>query len=44
MLFGALSCEKQLNIIAGNGHVGHMDRNKEKVFALTAEWALKILV
>jgi len=44
LLFGALSCEKQLNIIPGNGHVGHLDRNKDKVFALTAEWALKILV
>jgi alpha-beta hydrolase superfamily lysophospholipase len=44
LLFGALSCEKQLNIIAGNGHVGHLDRNKDKVFALTAEWALKTLV
>jgi Lysophospholipase len=43
LLFNALSCKKQLNIIPGNGHVGHLDRNKDKVFALTAEWALKTL-
>lgn len=43
LLYAALSCEKQLHIIPGNGHVGHMDRNKDKVFALTAEWILKIL-
>jgi alpha-beta hydrolase superfamily lysophospholipase len=43
LLYDALSCEKQLHIIPGNGHVGHLDRNKDKVFELTANWALKTL-
>ena len=43
LLYDALSCEKQLHVIPGNGHVGHLDRNKEKVFVLTAAWALKTL-
>jgi uncharacterized protein len=43
LLHNALTCEKELHIIPGNGHVGHLDRNKEKVFALTADWAMKRL-
>lgn len=43
LLFDALRCEKELRIIPGNGHVGHLDRNRHEVFALTAEWALKKL-
>jgi alpha-beta hydrolase superfamily lysophospholipase len=43
LLFAALRCKKQLNIIAGNGHVGHLDRHKEQVFALTGDWALQNL-
>jgi alpha-beta hydrolase superfamily lysophospholipase len=43
LLYDALSCEKQMHIIQGNGHVGHLDRNKDQVFELTAEWALKTL-
>ena len=43
LLYDALACEKQLHIIPGNGHVGHLDRNKEQVFELTATWALKTL-
>ena len=43
-LFEALTCQKQLHIIPGNGHVGHLDRNRDKVFALTADWVLKTLV
>lgn len=43
MLFNALTCKKQLHIIAGNGHVGHLDRNRHEVFALTAAWALENL-
>ena len=43
VLHNALTCEKQLEIIAGNGHVGHLDRNRERVFDLTAEWLLKHL-
>ncbi|MGH7952397.1 MAG: alpha/beta hydrolase, partial [Limisphaerales bacterium] len=33
LLYYALTCEKELHIIPGNGHVGHLDRNKDKVFA-----------
>ena len=43
MLFAALTCKKELHIIAGNGHVGHLDRNRDKVFSLTANWALENL-
>src|SRR5262249_27983908 len=42
-LYNALMCKKQLHIIPGNGHVGHLDRNREQVFALTANWALENL-
>ncbi len=40
LLYCALTCEKQLRIIPGNGHVGHLDRNKGLVMQLTADWAL----
>lgn len=43
LLYSKLTCKKQLHIIAGNGHVGHLDRHKEKVFALTCEWLLENL-
>ncbi len=43
LLFEALTCKKELHIIPGNGHVGHLDRHKDKVFALTANWALENL-
>jgi alpha-beta hydrolase superfamily lysophospholipase len=38
LLHAALTCKKALHIIPGNGHVGHLDRHKEKVFALTTDW------
>lgn len=38
LLYAALTCKKALHIIPGNGHVGHLDRHKDKVFALTADW------
>lgn len=44
LLYEALSCKKQLNIIPGNGHVGHLDRNKAEVFALTGDWVLRTLL
>jgi uncharacterized protein len=44
LLYNALICKKQLHIIPGNGHVGHLDKNRDKVFALTAAWALENLV
>lgn len=43
MLFEALRCPKSLRVVPGNGHLGHLDRNREQVFALTSEWALQHL-
>jgi len=43
LLYAALTCKKALHIIPGNGHVGHLDRHKAKVFALTADWVLQNL-
>jgi len=43
MLFGALKCPKELHIIEGNGHLGHLDANKQAVMDLTAGWALRHL-
>lgn len=43
LLYGTLTCTKGLHIIEGNGHLGHMDRNKRTVMELTAGWALKHL-
>ena len=40
LLFEALRCKKELHIIPGNGHVGHLDRNRHQVFELTADWIL----
>ncbi len=42
-LFAALTCKKRLQIISGNGHVGHLDRHKQKVFDLTSDWILENL-
>ena len=41
LLYDALTCEKELYIIAGNGHLGHLDRHKYRVMELTADWAIK---
>jgi alpha-beta hydrolase superfamily lysophospholipase len=43
LLYDALICKKQLHIIPGNGHAGHLDKNRNQVFALTADWALENL-
>lgn len=43
LLYKALTGKKQLRIVAGNGHAGHLDRNRAQVFALTANWALENL-
>jgi pimeloyl-ACP methyl ester carboxylesterase len=40
-LFAALTCVKRLEIVPGNGHAGHMDRNRAKVFELTGDWLLE---
>jgi pimeloyl-ACP methyl ester carboxylesterase len=42
-LHDALTCEKRLEIIEGNGHVGHLDRHRARVFEVTTEWLLKHL-
>jgi len=44
MLYDALTCKKQLQIIPGNGHMGNLDRNKAQVLAFSADWALENLV
>jgi len=43
ILFAALSCKKRLEIVNGNGHVGHLDRHKQRVFQLTSDWILENL-
>lgn len=43
VLFDALTCPKELHIIEGNGHLGHLDRNRHMVMELTAGWALSRL-
>ncbi len=42
-LFDALSCKKRLHVVADNGHLGHLDRHRAKVFDLTADWVLQHL-
>ncbi len=42
-LFKALNCTKKIDIIEGNGHAGHMDRNRIRVFDATADWLLQHL-
>jgi alpha-beta hydrolase superfamily lysophospholipase len=37
-LYDALTCTKKLEIISGNGHAGHLDRNRVKVFDAVADW------
>jgi len=44
LIFDELSCEKRLEIVEGNGHAGHLDRNRVKVFQLATDWALTNLV
>lgn len=43
LLHAALGGPKDLQIIPGNGHMGHMDRNRARVFELTGDWLLKTL-
>ena len=33
-----LTCQKRLEIIPGNGHIGYRDVNKERVFDATIDW------
>ncbi len=44
LLHNSLTCVKDLHIIEGNGHLGHLDRNRHIVFGLTAQWAGRHLV
>ena len=43
LLYQALTCKKALHIVPNNGHVGHLDRNRARIFELTADWALENL-
>ncbi len=43
LLFEALQCEKELHIIEGNGHAGHLDARKDKVYEYTLAWLRKTL-
>jgi len=43
ILYAFLNCTKGLHIIEGNGHLGHLDRNRHAVMELTVRWALKYL-
>ena len=43
LLYQKLTCEKGIEIVPGNGHAGHLDRNRAQVFDLTADWLLKHL-
>lgn len=43
LLYEGLTCKRDLQVIAGNGHVGHLDRNRAQVYDLTARWALENL-
>ena len=43
MLYETLTCKKRLEIIPGNGHVGHLDRNRDRVFHLTSSWVWQSL-
>ncbi len=43
LLYEALSCHKKLRIVPGNGHLGHLDRNKQEVFTSTSDWILEHL-
>ncbi|TDU64653.1 alpha-beta hydrolase superfamily lysophospholipase [Prosthecobacter fusiformis] len=40
-LHQTLTCTKGLEIVKGNGHAGHLDRNRLRVFDLTADWLIK---
>jgi alpha-beta hydrolase superfamily lysophospholipase len=42
-LFAALACEKSLEIIAGNGHATHLDKDRERVYSLAAGWVMEHL-
>ncbi|MDZ4289198.1 MAG: alpha/beta fold hydrolase, partial [Prosthecobacter sp.] len=42
-LHKALTCTKGIEIIPGNGHAGHVDRNRRLLFEVVAKWLLKHL-
>ncbi|HYF36042.1 MAG TPA: alpha/beta fold hydrolase [Prosthecobacter sp.] len=42
-LHRALTCTKGIEIIPGNGHAGHLDRNRLQLFEVCAQWLLKHL-
>ena len=44
LLYEKLVCPKRLQVLRGVGHAAHLDRHRERVFALTAEWVSEHLV
>jgi pimeloyl-ACP methyl ester carboxylesterase len=42
-LLKRLTCEKEMVVVEGNGHVGHLDRNRHEVSRLTSDWLVKHL-
>ncbi len=38
LLYDRLTCEKSLQIIPDMGHLGHLDRNQEKIFEHILDW------
>jgi uncharacterized protein len=42
-LLKRLKCAKEMVVVEGNGHVGHLDRNRHVVFQLTSDWLAKHL-
>ena len=43
VLYDALTCEKELHVIEGSGHLIHLDYGKEEVFALLLDWFRRYL-
>jgi len=38
LLYDRLTCEKSLQLIPDMGHLGHLDRNREKIFEHAVDW------
>lgn len=43
LIISRLTCTKELVVIPGNGHAGHLDRHRHQVFQKTLDWCLKYL-
>ena len=38
VLYEALTCEKEMHVVEGSGHLLHLDYRKDEVFGLLLEW------